>query len=128
MSLEVDSIMKSIEEALVEAACSDEPCSKRIIIEKGLRQANRLEEVAPTYFNTFHVQGILWYHHPDKTPERVRNAMRYFLEALKLNPVSHFTIHYLGCLYFYEGDWANALHYFAQTDRQYFEAEDKRWR
>ena len=128
MSPEVDTILETAENALTEAACSDNLQTRRTIIEDALRQAKRLEEIAPDYFNTFHVQGVLWYHHPDKTSERSQQAKHYLIQALRLNPKSQLTIHYLGCIHFDEGDFSGALGYFSQTDRQYWETEGKRWR
>lgn len=94
MSPEVDAILEAAENALTEEACSDDLQTRRTIIENALRQAKRLEEIAPDYFNTFHVQGVLWYHHPDKTSERSRQAKHYLMEALRLirNRSSLFTI------------------------------------
>src|SRR5690349_21298507 len=104
MSPEVDSIIKAAENALTEAACSDDLQTKRAIIEGALQRTKLLEEIAPDYFNTFHVQGVLWYHHPDRTPERSQKIRHYLLAALRLNPRSQFTSHYLGCIFFDEGD------------------------
>lgn len=70
MSPEVDTLFEAAENAITEAACSNDPKNRRIIIEGALQNCKRLEAIAPDYFNTFHLQGVLWYHHPDKTIER----------------------------------------------------------
>ena len=128
MSPEANSIFESVEQTLTDAACSDDVAIQRVAIETALQKTKRLETIAPDYFNSLHVQGVLWYHHPDKNSERSQKVKHYLHAALKLNPKSQLTIQYLGYIHFDEGDFPTALRYFAQTDRQYFETEHKRWR
>ena len=128
-SEEIDIIFEEVEDLLTEEACSDSESEKREFIEQGLKRASRLLELAPDYHNKYHLHGLLWYHHPDKNQQRSQRTKQFLRRAVDLSPTdSQFSVQYLGYIHFDEDNYAEALKWFEQTDEDYFERDDRRWR
>ena len=121
-------LLRGIEDCLTEAACADDSESARVAVERGMRTAQVLLKKFPDHYQAFHTLGVLWYHHPDKTPARASKVKELLKRALELNPASQFSIQYLAYVYFDERDYRTALGYYEQTDRKFFESEDQLWR
>jgi tetratricopeptide (TPR) repeat protein len=128
-SEEIDTIFEEVAQLLSDEACSESESEKRNIIQLGLDKASRLLEIAPDYYNTYHLLGLLWYHHPDRDSKRSRRIKTFLIRAVELAPQeSQFSVQYLGYIHFDEADYTEALKWFEQTDEDYFERDDKRWR
>lgn len=128
-SEEVDAICKDVEQLLTEEACSDGDDEKRAFIEQAFKRASRLFEIAPDNYATYHVHGVLWYHHPDKSTSRSQSIKDHLHRAVSMEPLNcQFSVQYLGYIYFDEENYAEALKWFERTDEEYFEENDMRWR
>lgn len=126
---EINTIFKEVDKLLIDEACSKCESEKRDLIQQGLEKASRLLEIAPDYHNTYHLLGLLWYHHPDKDSKRSQSIKAFLNRAIELAPnEGQFSVQYLGYIHFDEADYAEALKWFEQTDENYFERDDKRWR
>ena len=128
-SEQLDAIFEEVEKLLKDEACTDSDTERKVLVEKGLKRAAGLLELAPDYHNTYHLHGLLWYRHPDKGENRSRKIKEYLNRAVSMNlQESQFSIQYLGYIHFDEKNYSEALKWFERTDEAYFEEDDKRWR
>ena len=120
-------LLVAFEDCLTEAVCADDVQTARAAITRGMQVSAAILKDFPNHYQGYHTLGVLWYHHPDKTPERSTKVKEFLNHALELNPSSQFSIQCLAYIYFDERDYQTALAYYQKTDRAYFEGEDQHW-
>jgi tetratricopeptide (TPR) repeat protein len=128
MDSEIDSLYAEVEHLLDGETVTDDRDLKRLLVRDAISKAQQLIRRCTNDADFFHLLGLAWYHHPDKSKERsaaIRDAWR---RALDIDPHHQFANQYLGYINFDEADYETALKHFRNTDHEFFISIHQKWR
>lgn len=97
------------------------------LVKLALNMIEKTKDIEDTEYHYF--IGFFWYLHPIKNQERFDNITYHLKKSLELDNSHDFSKFFLGCIYFDNKFYQEALHYYELIDTDYFTIEiNQLWR
>ncbi|MCP4351216.1 MAG: hypothetical protein GY795_37605 [Desulfobacterales bacterium] len=93
-----------------------------------IRDINKYIVKYPYESECYHILGVCCYHFPDLNEDIINKTEESFLKAVSIDSHHFWAVFFLGCLYFDQKRYDDALKYLSSIDDDFFSAYGQVWR